>query len=143
MAEGWRKKYYDDARRRGANDAAARNYAGTIGFALEYPHAAERQQEWHYRDDRWKLPKGGPGYGGSEEWPFDFKKAMVHTGYRTGIRRAIENRYFSDEWRTAARAALSRLLDQAWRLIIEDKEWVTEHAEELEMDWEEMKRRFQ
>jgi len=46
------------------------------------------------------------GYGYSDVWPFDPKKAFSHQGYRAGIERALKNPAFAENWKVAARSWL-------------------------------------
>lgn len=82
-------------------------------FALEYPDAFLAQQDTpgsHRPDvslpEPQMLLKPGylqPGYGGTKQWPFDYRKAKEEYGYRKGIARALMNRRFHPEWRREAR----------------------------------------
>lgn len=52
------------------------------------------------------------GYGGSEAWPFDFARAVLHDGYRRGIWNAMHALWTSDYWKFHAQ----RELDRVWRV---------------------------
>lgn len=121
-----------------------RAVAPGLRWVLDNPYQADlyyerKQQRWMEQQQRPKtpvpepglLPPDGPGYGGSTEWPFDFKRALTHTGYRTGIRHALNNVNFHRGWREAARNQLRRVLDysiriqqeleEAYRALVEDE----------------------
>jgi len=83
-----------------------------LKFAIQYPDAFLAQQDTpgtHRPDVRFR-PKGllepkegAKGYGSSEQWPFDYFKALTEPGYRRGISRALENSAFNSVWRHTAR----------------------------------------
>lgn len=56
--------------------------------------------------------KTGPGYGGSDEWPFDFKKCACDDGYRSGVYNAMQSMWPAANWRAAAQKGL----DRVWRV---------------------------
>lgn len=94
-----------------------RGVSRDVQFALDYPDAVLAQDNILLRRQTPKsvglLPPGGPGYGGTNEWPFDWNQALTQTGYRTGIRNALQNPRFNVSWRAAAREKLKRCLDYA------------------------------
>jgi len=73
---------------------------GMVELILD-PRMSEADDEY---DPRGKLlaHEDARGYGGEEEWPFWFWKAVAVGGYRTGIRRAVRNPFYAANWRYAA-----------------------------------------
>jgi len=111
-----------------------RGRSASLDWTLRNPHQAEifygkRQARWLEKMGRAPrkelvrepglLPPGGKGYGGFDEWPFDWNHALSNTGYRTGIRNALDNVNFSVSWREAARNKLRRLLDYSIKVEME------------------------
>lgn len=41
----------------------------------------------------------GKGYGGESQWPFSWRKALEHPGYRAGVDAASANPYYASNWR--------------------------------------------
>jgi len=50
------------------------------------------------------------GYG-SEQWPFDIKRAYTDGRYRSGIRNAIAASWTASNWKYAARVQLQKIIE--------------------------------
>lgn len=76
----------------------------------------------------------GKGFGGVSQWPFDVGKAIYNPRYATGVRKAMQDSRYSEEWKNAALEVFSHVSERRRMLRVPDEDilMVAQALEELE-----------